>query len=829
MTEILHGLRDSPVAVAALATVGFFLLYAIALPRRRLSTVVFIGIVFELIFVVLHFTPRLNNIVILKDVACQVITFTLFLLWLSFLPVENGFELTPSPMNIAVFVYFAAVVVTAYAAPVDFWYYALEWSARFGALVLMFFLIVRFVDTRRRWFVVIHTILALVALTSLYGLMQNHGYDFMNWGRIVNVSTFGNKSFFASFLVYTVPIALWMAVGAERLWDFLIYFVVAALGCYHLLTLESRNAWVGMMTLVAAAIFFECVFGRMRRRFGDWKQCLLVCIAVAVLTIWSAASFMSPHRVETFKSIFQFDQGINVIKLYMGWTGANMLWDSPLLGQGLGTSHVIIPFFRPDRYHRIGMSHNTDYVHSEELQCMAEQGILGLAAWLAVILIFFYICYRKLKTMERLTDRYMLFGLVAGILGGVVASTTDVAIRWSTSLITSWTVLALGTRYVVGFDEEIVRTVSAESSPTIEQSGNVAVQAVEEIHNGNTFRRWALFPILAAVFAFMVYGEYRVVRADWSLKAAEESDGAVAIDKGIETLKYNPFSHSAYYKLAFLYLNANRIPDALDVYNNLLRVAPNYAQTHQNTGLIYYRMFGNTNDRKCLYQSILEFEWATILENNIENHTKLLQLYSHFLNDTARGRYHNQFLIWNAGEDEFFAWSRFWRSISASVSPPSKKDVAAMYKEWVEDIDDSTGESWIYRTDALRRVGRPWDEIRYALKMSTRCVPNNVNLLTYALSTILTASPPSDEDLMYLISITEQSDSGQSASCLAQARDTLRQKLGGTPPPPLLAYALGVLSYKIGDVAGARDYFRQAEPGRGRYRVIRDGMGKYKI
>ena len=82
---------------------------------------------------------------------------------------------------------------------------------------------------------------------------------------------------------------------------------------------------------------------------------------------------------------------------------------------------------------------------------------------------------------------------------------------------------------------------------------------------------------------------------------------------------------------------------------------------------------------------------------------------------------------------------------------------------------------------------------------------------------------------MYLISITEQSDSGQSASCLAQARDTLRQKLGGTPHPPLLAYALGVLSYKIGDVAGERDYFRQAEPGRGRYRVIRDGMGKYKI
>jgi hypothetical protein len=62
----------------------------------------------------------------------------------------------------------------------------------------------------------------------------------------------------------------------------------------------------------------------------------------------------------------------------------------------------------------------------------------------------------------------------------------------------------------------------------------------------------------------MFYGQYRVLRADWSLKTTEEAGGPHAIAKGIDTLKYNPYSHSAYYKIAYHYLNENKIRDALE-------------------------------------------------------------------------------------------------------------------------------------------------------------------------------------------------------------------------------------------------------------------------
>lgn len=811
--------RPMPYAILA-ATAVFISLFFVVRSKQTLSRFIYFSLLAEMVFVSLHFTARMNNIVITKDIAYQVINYTLFLLWLAHLFDKQTFKFADTPMNIAVFVFFWLCILGAYLSPRIFWYYAVEWTSRYGASIILFYLTVNFVHTRKRWNLGLYTFLAMMVISSIYCIMQINGYDFMNWGRIVNVSTFGNKDFAASFWTYTAPIAFFMAIGSRNHFDRVLYFVMAALGIYNMWVGETRGAWVGLMALAGVWILFECRFGRVRQWVGDWrKQAIFWGSAIAVLII-SAPFVMSPHRLLTFQSIFQFDWGTNIIRVYMWWTGVRMLWDNPIFGQGLGASHVTYPFFRPDRYHRIGMSHNTDYVHSEELQFLCEQGILGFAGWAAMLVIFFYFAYKKLKTMNDLSERYLFFGIVGAFFAGIVHDSMNVNLRWTSSMIAFWFEMGLGARYMMGFvqEEESKKQVLRESRR----------RSIGEIMDP---RRYVLFPLLAAGFAFMFYGQYRVFRGDWALKATEESGGRTAIEKGMDTLKHNPYSHSAYYKIAFHYLNEGNIQKALDHYHGLLQIAPNYAQTHQNTGLIHYRLFGNSNQRKYLYQAIMEFEWATTLENNFENHTKMLQLYTQLLNDSSRGRYHNQYIFWQVLEDSFFSNFRLWR-VFYLYTDRSYKNYLQMYEGFepsLRDSDNFSREYWLYRTDTVRRIGRPREELRYAMKMSTRYVPNNFNLLQFAVGILLTAQDPR-EDLVYLTNIIEHLAPNQAPpEMLFQLRQQLAQVAGGPASSPMIAYAMGVLSYKLGDVSSAREYMSMAQEKGQTYKMIRDGVKKYKI
>ncbi len=805
--------------ILILATVIFVLVLLMTRNRRMLSLVIYNCLLFEMIYVSLHFTARLNNIVITKDVSYQVINYALLLLWLAHLFRKDGFKFAPTPMNLAVFVFFCLCILASYTSPRMFWYYAVEWASRYGASIILFYLVVNFVTTRTRWNIALYVVLAMMFITSVYGYMQVKGYDFMSWGRIVNVSTFGNKDFFASFLTYTTPIALFMAIGSKNWFDAILYLLLAIPGFWNIWTGETRGAYVGLGALAVVWLgWWELHHGRTRRWMGSWQKSLAVIVAGLFLLGGITWEFMSKHRRDTVVSIFQTDRGTNIIRKYMWWTASRMIWDRPVLGQGLGASHVTYPYFRPDRYHRIGMSHNTDYVHSEELQFLCEQGIVGFSAWLAMLIVFFYLCYRKIKVTDDISERYLLFGLAGSFLAAVVHDSMNVNLRWTSSMIAFWFLMGLTARYCLGFeDPEDRKTAQRETRRKIYEPTD-------------DLRSMALAPVVVAAFIFMTYGQYRVLRSDWTLKGTEEGSGPGAAEKGQETLRLNPFSHSAYYKLAYLYLNDNRTDSALSAYNNLLRIAPNYAQTHQNTGLIFYKMFGNTNERKYLYQSILEFEWATILENNFENHTKLLQLYSHLLNDTARGRYHNQYLLWQAVEDAYFSLSLLWRSNYAWPTT-SQAERDAEYNEWVKGIYDFSGEYWVYRTDVVRRVGRPLDEVRYAMKMSVRYVPSNVNLMQFAFSTLLSPSNDPDGDLMYLINIVENLQKNQAPPALLdQTRQVLIQRMGSQPASPLQPYAVAILSYRMGDMAGARAYFQMAAASNSKnISFIRDGIKRYAL
>lgn len=709
-----------------LAAVGFMILLWITRSRKLLSLALFSLTVIGSVTVILCFTPhQLNNIVLIKDLTAQVLAYTMILLWLAHWNREDGFRFVSSPMNAPVLIFFAACILSAAAAHEEFRYAALKRLSVTAACVLTFWIVVNFFHTRRRWWTAVYTFISLLFVTIVYALLQRRGYDFMNWGgRTVIVSTFGNLSFFSSFLGYTTPLALYMALGSRRWIPRLVCLAFAALSVYELVQIKMRVGYLSLTLLGACVVYFELRFGRIRtwlrtrtlRRMG-WA------VAVALPLLFYSMHSEKIDRVLDF-TFFGNEMFTSIRIMRMGG-GLMMAWDRPMMGHGIGSYHTVLPYFRDGRYHRVGLSHNTDFSASQVVDLLCEQGILGLSAFLAVLAIFFICAHRHLRKIPRLQDRYIFFGVMASVFCGWIPDGMSVNCIWMTSMLTFWCLLALGARMMMcGMDEttgqetEGDANLAAPPDPFPEEAGMDA---------GSEYRFKLMdIPVYAFVvgaFSFMVWAECRVTYGDWLLNRCEESGGNEAGPVCEESISVQPYSHSAYYKLGFHAINGGRLDESLKAYHRLLAIAPNYAQTHQNTGLIYYRKFQDTNRKAYLYQSILEFEWATILENNPENQTKMLQLYAQMMNNLSRGLYHNQFIFRDVQEDRFL---NTWRYEQCDASDSAAR--AAAYNEWIKPLQESSKDYWLFRIDSDRRRGRPSVVLKYEKRMAVAYDPSNIPL-----------------------------------------------------------------------------------------------------
>ena len=796
---ILEHLIHPPVHVSVVAgSVVFAGLFFLTRSAASLSRLSFALILFEIVFV------TLQQIAILKDVAFQAVNFTLFLLWLGHFSDKETFRVAPTPLNGAILVFFWLGIGGAMAAPRQFWYYAVEWAVRFAAAGLFFYLIITFVNTRRRWDIALHTYVAMVPITSIYAILQMQGLGMEKWGYAVKHATFGNKDFFASFLTYTTPIAICLSIGARRPLAAAGYAITALLGLYNLWVGETRGAWLGMMVFFGLLAWFECRFGRLREWLGRRWKTVAIAALVALVVVSLGLAVMSAHRLETLQSIFQVHKGTNIIRLYMWWGAARMLWDDPWFGQGLGTSHVTFPFFRPDRYRRVGMGPITDYVHSEPMQFLCEQGILGLSGWLAMLAVFLTVAYRRLKQTQDVADRYALFGLVAGFVGAVVHDSLNINLRYTSSMMAFWGSMALATRLAIGFDPETRKQTLQDIRRRAESVSPAGGRAV---------RHFVILPAALAAFTFMAYCQFRVFQGNRSLKKASPDGGRSisSIPLGKTVLQSNPYNPAAAYALACAYLEKNEPGNALEAFRAVMQLAPNYAYTHRLIAANLMRLYLTTNQLKYLYAAYLEFEGFTVMNNDHEPHMMIIEGYRMYMKNGARAHHHNQFIFWLAQEDLFFNLLRYWNGWAWGFGLyPEDLHVQTLYDTYLRDGEAAMHDHWKLRVEFVRLSGRPWQEVQYAIKMASALAPRRAHVLQYVLGGIVRLKDP-ETDLLYLINILEGLRPEHLPADLCHImREQLIGAAAGRIDSPLLYYALGVLSHRAGDRDHAAGFFATA-------------------
>lgn len=585
---------------------------------RLIDRIQFFGLLLATVLVPIIFNVNNQNIVLFKPILAQMIAFVLFGLWLVDSIERNQFELPKSALNVPVVLYGLWLIVTVVLRS-HFMFFSLEELGRYFSVFLFFFLTLKCVRdyTRLKWTMWI--LFAVCLLTTGYGVLQYQGLGLIDWGREVLVSTYGNKNFFAGFLVLTTPVIFGYAAATSKLPIRIILTAVGAVQFYVIILTETRTGFLGFF--VGVLLFFGLTV-----RFVVWprvdrKRLLLIGALVILLAGMVGLYSIAPRDLMTrLGDAFDLQQGTARVRWIM-WTGSSRAaLDRPLTGHGHGVFQLVFPNYRPTFYHRFRVSHNTRHSHNEFLEVLMETGAVGLSLFLLLIVVFGVVAYRFLARNRSWFYQFLVIGLVSGVAGSLAQNFASVNLRWMSSTYTFWLIFALvpATIRVASNKEYHIRDYFRQS---LDRSYRLLP---------SLSRKTLLHGLIALVLVGAGYGFYRIVQSDYKLKSmnaliryaeAKRLPWSRAIREGELSTSYNPYNLSAKYKLGYIFLKTNDYERAYDTYDNLTDIAPNYAQIHNNIALIH-RRFDNP------YRSLLHFEWATWLEDNTRNHMNLMRRYT---------------------------------------------------------------------------------------------------------------------------------------------------------------------------------------------------------
>jgi O-antigen ligase len=226
-----------------------------------------------------------------------------------------------------------------------------------------------------RWDRLLQALTVVATASSIVGLWQYaHGASDLEHrlrGLTTHYMTFSGWTLMVMLLLLAD-----MAFHRNRrrlLWTFPAFAICGA----AIFLSYTRNAWVG---LAAGLVLLAAV----------WKPKAFLLYPVLAVVLFVVLPRPVIHR---FVSIVDLRQPANYDRLCMVISGEEMVQDHPLFGVGLGMVERRYPLYRRDDAPRWRIPH----LHDNVLQVTAECGLFGLAAYLAILVVFFRHTWRALR------------------------------------------------------------------------------------------------------------------------------------------------------------------------------------------------------------------------------------------------------------------------------------------------------------------------------------------------------------------------------------------------------------------------------------------------
>jgi O-antigen ligase/Flp pilus assembly protein TadD len=290
-----------------------------------------------------------------------------------------------------------------------------EGLVTFATYSVIYFLVLQFADSADKVLRMAQTLFVASLIVAVYGLLQFAGVvpvpdDSVAVEELRVISTYNNAMLLGGFLVFSVTVALGLALRERNMWRRLLYWAGFGLNGLTLVVSMTRSAWAGgMIGLVLLAIMGWRQQSGMRR--VDWIPTGIFG-AAAFAIIWRSLSNSSEilNIGKRLASVFQFDAGSGQTRTEIWKAAIEAIKQRPLFGWGADSFNYPFSRLKPLEYVRdAGEASRVDNAHNYPLHLASGIGIIGALLFFAIWL---WAGIRSFKTV------FGRAGSAAGIIRG---------------------------------------------------------------------------------------------------------------------------------------------------------------------------------------------------------------------------------------------------------------------------------------------------------------------------------------------------------------------------------------------------------------------------
>ena len=535
---------------------------------RRLDFIIYLFVVGLAVILPTIFSARTVESGNIKDLALGIIVLAAISTWALRTILWERTELSSTPLNLTVLTFWGVAVASFLLSSHPSRSLTALW--RVSLLALTYLLVCNFVRTRKRviGFLTSASVGAIAVLA--YAHAQKCGYDPFGWSEDPTrrvFSSLGNPNVLAGYVVIMMPLVagLTLALRGRIARTVGILTLLSCGGC--LVITETKGSWLAC--LVSAAVFGLCIaYGRLPGEFR-WtragKRLALAALSVCLLGL----VFVGPLAVRHFKATFPQSARVRLIF----WKGALVMFrDHPMVGAGIGTFQIVFPRYRAPDFRAAGVSYNTIHAHSEYLETLGEQGILGTGALLLLIGAAGAVGFGARRRAEDRADRWLLCALLAAAAGTLSHGVVSVVLRWTVGGAFLWITFGL-----------------------IAAMANVALGG--KARKSYAFRLGPWQRAVACLLCLLLAGSagyaltVRPFRAQLRFREGFDFGQKEKWDEAVGPLRaaiaQDKLLLSAYYELARAYWRKGDSQKSLEAYLTLREYAPDYAQLRYNMGVTY--------------------------------------------------------------------------------------------------------------------------------------------------------------------------------------------------------------------------------------------------
>lgn len=354
-------------------------------------------------------------------------------------------------------------------------------------LAVYLFLLQSFLREKKQWLFYIRLILISATLVSLYGLAQKFNILPVFEAGIGRVtSTIGNAAFLAGYLLLALGLGIYYYFNeTEKNYK---YFALAA-GGLNLIVLfltSTRGAILGLIIGTIVFLLLNAIYlsGKVKRNY----LAVIVVLALVFIGFFVFRARLADSNIEFVRRLATIStQDVTVLNRLTVWRMALKDFKfHPWLGVGMENFDIIY-----NKYYRPDISENWfDRTHNVYLDELMAGGILGLAAYLAILAYLFYLLFKKRR------ENYWQFSIFSSLLIAYGAHNFFVFDTLNTSFLYFFLI------GLIGFDR-----ADSDSNPRLESRNNNS--------NNKAFNSLfiALIIINILVFYKLVYLPFKINRA----------------------------------------------------------------------------------------------------------------------------------------------------------------------------------------------------------------------------------------------------------------------------------------------------------------------------